>query len=91
MLPGFVLEVYNGMWRLVCKDRGKQSAREDRTNVEDKSSVENKTIDPDYIFDAIPEKATADHDSKSRGQWIRPSLKGGLIETVSRLVQPRQG
>jgi hypothetical protein len=89
MLPGFVLEVYNGMWRLVCRDRGKRPVREDQTNVEDKSSVEDKTIDPDYIFNAVPEKATADHDSKSRGQWIRSDLKGGMIETVSRLIQPR--
>jgi hypothetical protein len=89
MLPGFVLEIYNGMWRLVCRDRGKRPAREDRTSVEDKSSVENETIDPDYILEAVPEKATADHDSKSRGQWIRSDLKGGMIETVSRLIQPR--
>ena len=81
MLPGFVFEIYNGMCRLVCRDR--RNPKEEQTSVEDKSS------NPDYIFDAVPENITIDHDSKPRSQWIRPDLKGGLIETVSRLIQPR--
>lgn len=81
MLPGFVLEIYNGMCRLVCKDR--QDPEHENTDVKDKSS------NPDYIFEAVPENITINHDSKPRDQWIRPGLKGGMIETVSRLIQPR--
>ena len=75
------------MCRLVCKD--KRPAREGRTRVEDAST------NPDHIFEAVPENAIVEHeskiehDSKSRDQCKRPGFQGGLIGTVSRLIQPR--